>query len=190
MPAVTIDVVFLHGAGTGAFDEDAALADSLARHLGSGFSVAFPRLPEDDPDDERWLDAIGAAIGAAIDAASEPVVLVGHSIGGYLLVKHLALRPSPRAVAAICLIAAPFPGADPAWTFDGFDLPDDLDRLLPADAPVLLCASEDDETVPFAHRARYAAAIPWATTRTTTGGHQLGDDLRVVAEGIRAALRA
>lgn len=183
--AAAVDVVFLHGAGAGAHDEDAVLAESLARHLGDACSVAFPRLPEDDPDESLWLRAIDRAIDDAIAAASAPVVLVGHSIGGYLLLKHLSTR-STTPVAAICLIAAPFPGADPAWTFDGFALPDDLDRLLPPAVPVLLYASEDDETVPFAHRDRYAAAIPRAIARTTTGGHQLGGDLRVVADDIRS----
>ncbi len=179
---MTVDVIVLHGAGAGAHDEDAVLASSLAHHLGDGFAVAFPRLPEDDPDEAAWL----RAIGDAIEAASPPVVLVGHSVGGYLLLKHLSTRRTGPAIAAICILAAPFPGADPAWSFDGFALPHDLDRLLPQDVPVLLYASEDDETVPFAHRDRYAAAIPRASTRTTTGGHQLGGDLRIVADDIRA----
>ena len=181
-PVVSVDVVFFHGAGTGAYDEDAELAGSLARHLGKDFSVDVPRLPEDDPEDRPWLHVIEEAIARA----SAPVVLVGHSVGGYLLLKYLTMQRVTTPVLAICIIAAPFPGADPAWTFDGFVLPGDLDRRLPADAKVLLYASEDDDTVPFTHRDLYAAAIPRAITRTTPGGHQLGNDLRVVAEDIRA----
>jgi predicted alpha/beta hydrolase family esterase len=184
-----IDVVFFHGAGEGAFEADSLLADSLARHLGAGYSVTMPRLPaDDDSGDSGWL----RMIGEAIDAAHPPVVLVGHSAGGYLLLKALALRAptavepgAPAAVALVAVIAAPYPGGDPDWTFDGFDLPADLAARLPAEAPVLLYASEDDEVVPFAHRDLYAAALPRAVTRTTTGGHQLGDDLSLVAADIR-----
>lgn len=178
---MSVGVVFFHGAGTGAYDEDAELVGSLARHLGDGFSIDFPRLPEDDPEDGHWLEAINEAIART----SGPVVLVGHSVGGYLLLKYLAMNRVTTPIAALCVIAAPFPGGDPAWTFDGFDLPDDMDRLLPTDTKVLLYASEDDETVPFAHRDLYAAALPRAITRTTSGGHQLGNDLRVVADDIR-----
>lgn len=198
MDARPIDVVFVHGAGEGAFEADSLLADSLARGLGAGYSVTIPRLPaDDDSDDSDWLGMIDQAIAAA----HPPVVLVGHSAGGYLLLKALARRApgasvlgEPRApvtdapgasVALVAVIAAPYPGGDPDWTFDGFDLPADLAARLPRSAEILLYASEDDEVVPVAHRDLYAAALPRAVTRTTTGGHQLGGDLSRVAADIR-----
>ncbi|CAN5385341.1 alpha/beta fold hydrolase [soil metagenome] len=177
-------VIFIQGAGDGAHREDALLADSLRRHLGDDFTVDFPRMPaEDDPDYDLWRPVIEQAVVRA----SDPVVLVGHSAGGCMLLKYIA-EETPKA-AAICLIAAPFPGGDPDWTFDGFDLPDDLAARMPSSTPVFLYASEDDEIVPFAHRDLYAAAIPGATTRTTVGGHQLGRDLSAVAEDIRRVRR-
>lgn len=192
MDARPIDVVFLHGAGEGAFEADSLLADDLARRLGPGYAVTMPRLPaDDDSGDSGWL----RMIGEAIDAAHPPVVLVGHSAGGYLLLKALAARTAvaadtgaaraSSAVALVAVIAAPYPGGDPDWTFDGFELPDDLAERLPTEAGLLLYASEDDEVVPFAHRDLYAAALPGAVTRTTTGGHQLGADLSLVAADIR-----
>lgn len=176
-----IRVVVIQGGGAGAHDEDALLAASLREHLGDGYTVEFPRMPnEDEPDDEPW----GAAIADAINGGTAPVVVVGHSIGGYLLVKQLAAEPADVEVAAVCLIAAPYPGGDPDWTFPGFDLPTDLAARLP-DSAVLLYASEDDDVVPFAHRDLYATAIPGAQVRTTTGGHQLDNDLALVAADIR-----
>jgi len=177
------DVLFFHGAGDGAYEADAPLAASLTDHLGDGFRVRMPRLPEEDgPGDELWM----GAIREAIEHARSPAVAVGHSAGGYLLVKCLATQPVTTRIAGICVIAAPFPGGTPEWTFDGFDLPADLGRRLPQQATVLLYASEDDETVPFSHRDRYALAIPSAITCTTVGGHQLADDLAAVASDIRA----
>ena len=174
-------IVFLQGGGAGAHDEDAALAADLQRRLGDGFRVEFPTMPrEGDPDYDRWRPAIAAAVDGA-------TVLVGHSLGGYLLAKYLA-DARPAGIAVVCLLAAPFPGGDPDWVFDGFELPDDFAAALPE--AVFLYASEDDEVVPFAHRDRYAAAIPGSVTRTTTGGHQLGNDLSAVADDIRSATAA
>lgn len=130
---------------------------------------------EGEPDEATW----GVAIGEAIEHAD---VVVGHSIGGYLLLWQLAVR-HPERITGICLIAAPFPGGDPDWTFEGFDLPAGFGERLTA--PAYLYASEDDEIVPFAHRDLYAAAIPQAQVRTTSGGHQLGADLSAVAADIR-----
>lgn len=179
----TARVVFIQGAGAGAHDVDALMALSLRVHLGEGFSVDFPRMPDEgDPDYARW----SPAIGEAIHGAEPPTVLVGHSVGGYLLLKYLAETRPATPIRAVCIIAAPFPGGDADWTFDGFELPAGLGELLPRGTEVFLYASEDDETVPYAHRDLYAAAIPGAITRTTTGGHQLGDDLGVVAGDIRA----
>ena len=174
-------VVFIQGGGDGAYDEDALLVQSLRRELDDGIPVEYPRMPvEGDPDPVRW----GPAIASAIGQAAPPLVLVAHSIGGYLLLKQLLAEPPELPVLAICLISVPFPGGDAHWTFEGFDLLAGFGDLLPA--PVYLYASKDDDTVPFAHRDLYAAAVPGSTTRTTTGGHQLANDLRIVADDIRA----
>lgn len=177
------DVVFFHGAGEGAYDIDAEMAADLRARLGDGYTVVVPRLPEEtDADDRAWL----GAIERAITDAAPPVVLVGHSAGGYMLLTHLTTAHSVPPVAAICVIAAPFPAGDPDWTFDGFDLPEGFGDRLPDGAPVFLYASEDDEIVPVAHRDLYGRAIASAASRTTTGGHQLGNDLSAVADDIRA----
>ncbi len=174
------DIIFLHGAGAGAYDEDARMVADLIRRLDGHDIVDYPRLPEEESGEEAWL----RAIGHALERARMPVLVVAHSIGGYLAVKHLTAG-SPVAVAGLFLIAAPFPGGDADWAFEGFELPAEFGRMLPP-VPVFLYAAEDDDIVPFAHRDLYAAAIPGATVRTVTGGHQLGDDLSAVAADIRA----
>ncbi|MGE3194419.1 MAG: alpha/beta hydrolase [Microbacteriaceae bacterium] len=172
------NVVFIQGGGDGAHAEDAELVASLSREL--GFQVAYPLMPDEgDPDEAAWLPAISAAIESAD-------IVVGHSIGGYLLLAQLALE-CPPSIRTVAIIAAPFPGGDPDWTFDGFDLPEGLEDLEPE---VFLYASEDDDVVPFAHRDLWAGAMPGAKVRTTTGGHQLGDDLTAVALDLQDAARS
>lgn len=180
-------IVFLHGAGAGAYDEDARMVAGLARHLGEHDTIDYPRLPEeDDGDDAAWH----RVIEHALERAHAPVFLVAHSAGAYVAVKHLASRPVTAEVAGLFLIAAPFPGGDPDWTFPDFELPDGFGRALPPGMPVFLYAAEDDQVVPFAHRDLYAAAIPGAVVRPVTGGHQLGGDLAVVAADIRSVAEA
>lgn len=174
-------VVFIQGGGEGAHNVDALMVRDLQHRLGPAIPVHYPLMPDEgDPDAATW----GPAIAAAIAEAHAPLVLVGHSLGGYLLLKQLVADKPRVEVAAVALIAAPFPSGDADWTFDGFELPDDFASRLPAGASVILYASEDDETVPFAHRDLYAAAIARSRTRTTTGGHQLGNDLGAVADDV------
>jgi predicted alpha/beta hydrolase family esterase len=208
---MTTRVVFVQGGGPGAWEADLLLAESLRGHLGDGYVVDFPKMPdEDDPNDSGWLHEIDAAISRAAAAIprndddsndnEDAIVLVGHSAGGYLLLKFLATKlgePGLNAtkliaseIAAICIIAAPFPGGDPDWTFDGFELPTNFGSVLPSEAAVYLYASPDDEIVPFAHRDLFGTAIPHAVTRTTNGGHQLGNDLALVADDIRSSVGA
>lgn len=181
---MTVDVVVIHGAGAEAHTEDARMVESLQRHLGDGYRIHYPPLPDgDNPTLQNW----GPVIAQAIEDADGPVALVAHSFGGYLLLRQLAVARPTRELVSVHLIAVPFPGGDDDWTWEGFELPEGVADLLP-DA-VFLYASEDDEWVPFAHRDLYAAAIPQAVVRTTTGGHQLGDDLAVVADDLAAAQR-
>ncbi|MFD1714885.1 alpha/beta fold hydrolase [Amnibacterium flavum] len=182
-----VEVVFIQGAGAGAHDEDAVLAASLAEHLGAGFAVRYPVMPnEEDPDGDAWRRTISETLASG----GGPAVLVGHSAGGFQLLAHLAAEEVERSVVAVCLIAVPFPGGDADWTLDGFDLPPRVAEALPTEAAVFLYASRDDDIVPFAHRDLYAAAIPGSVTRTVAGGHQLGDDLRAVADDIKGVMAA
>lgn len=168
-------VVFIQGGGEGAHDEDARLAADLGERL--GHPVAFPLMPDEgEPDYERWKPALA-------DAISRADVVVAHSIGGYLAVRYLV--EERIAPSGLFVIAAPFPGGDPDWTFEGFDLPEHFGSSL-GDVPTFLYASPDDDVVPFAHLALYAEAIPGSISRATTGGHQLGENLEVVARDIQA----
>jgi uncharacterized protein len=177
------DVIFVHGAGPGGYEADAVLAADLADALGDGFVVRNPRLPEDGENEHLALDVLEAAIEHADRSA--PLAVVGHSAGGYLVMKLLATRHPIADISAVCVVAAPFPGADADWTIPGFALPGDLSRRMPDGASVFLYASPDDEVVPFAHRNAYARALPTARVRTTTGGHQLGGDMSPIARDIR-----
>ncbi|MGW5668333.1 alpha/beta fold hydrolase [Micromonospora sp. NPDC003776] len=182
--AGTRQVLFIQGGGAGVHDEwDEKLCDSLRRELGEGYEVRYPRMPdEDDPSYTRWSAAIRRELAALEDGA----VVVGHSVGGTILVNALAERSPERKPGTIVLIAAPFVGAG-GWPGDEFELPDDLGARLPHGVPVHVFHGLGDETAPPSHADLYARAIPQAQLHRLPGrDHQLDNDLSEVARTVRA----
>ena len=180
-------VLFIQGGGAGTHDEwDDKLADSLRRELGDAYEVRYPRMPaEDDPSYAAWGPAISEATATLEDGA----VVVGHSVGGTLLIHALVQRPPDVTLAAIVLIAAPFVG-EGGWPSEEFELPGNLDAFVPAGVPVHVFHGLEDDSVPPAHADLYAHAIPRAQLHRVRGrDHQLGNDLGDVATLIRTLPR-
>jgi predicted alpha/beta hydrolase family esterase len=107
------------------------------------------------------------------------------SVGASVLLKYLSEVRVETPVAGLFLLAAPFWGADDFWKWDEVQLPQDIAAKLASISRIYFYHSRDDEIVPFAHLALYAARLPQATIREVDGrGHQMGNDLTDVAEDI------
>jgi predicted alpha/beta hydrolase family esterase len=176
--------LFIQGAGEGAYDADKKLADSLRQALGSEFAVRYPAMPdEENAPYEQWKQQVETEMAAL----SEPILLVGHSVGASILAKCLTEIEVDQPVAGIFLISTPFWGGG-GWRYEGYqklELPKDFGSKLPQDAQLFLYHSRDDETVPFSHLALYAKMLPKAKVREIdSGGHQLNNDLTMVAKDI------
>jgi pimeloyl-ACP methyl ester carboxylesterase len=181
--ARTRQILFIQGGGAGVHDEwDNKLVESLRRELGDGYELGYPRMPEeDDPSYARW----SAAIWREMTTLDDGAVVVGHSVGGTILIHALAERPPGPKFGAIVLLAAPFVGAG-GWPGDEFELPHDLGARLPQGVPVHVFHGLQDETVPPAHADLYAHVVPQAHLhRLPRCGHQLDNDLSEVANAIR-----
>jgi predicted alpha/beta hydrolase family esterase len=174
-------VLFVHGGGQGAFEEDEKLAASLRDTLGSAYDVRYPKMPdEDSPEYEAWRDQIAREL-AALDGE---VILVGHSLGASVLLKCLSEGKVEKPVVGVFLVAPPYWGVED-WEVREYALQEDFASKLPEGLPVFLYHSRDDEWVPFAHLALYGEKLPWATVREFDGrGHQFDDDLSEVARDI------
>lgn len=190
-------MLFVQGGGAGTYDEwDNKLVASLRHELGEGFEVRYPRMPgEDDPSGPRWSAAIRSEMAALDDGA----VVAGHSVGATILVRAIAEQPPQRRLGGIVLIAAPFIG-EGGWPGEPVLLPPrapaalpprvpaasfELGAFLPPGVPVAVFHGLEDETVPPSHARRYGEVIPYARVWLLPGrDHQLGDDLREVAEAI------
>ncbi len=181
---MTKQVLFIQGGGAAVHDEwDDKLVASLRRELGPSYDVRYPSMPnEADPSYAVWKAAIvdemaGLAAGA---------ILVGHSVGGTILINVLVEAPPKQTLAGVFLIAAPFVGAG-GWPSDDIRPMADLGARLPPKTPIYLYHGSKDDIVPFAHVDLYERAIPGAIVHRLEGrNHQLNDDLAEVAADIRA----
>ena len=179
---MTTCVLFIQGGGKGAHSEDAPLADSLKRTLGPEYEVRFPQMPgESDPDVESWK----RKISSELSRMSGKVILVGHSVGGSILLKYLSEEKVEEPIAGLFLLAAPS-WDEEHWNFDDLKLPRDVAGKLAAITRIFFYHCRDDDVVPFSHLALHAARIPQAITRVIdSGGHQFGDDMTRVSMDIR-----
>jgi len=144
-------VLFVQGAGEGVHDRwDSKLVASLERELGESYAVRYPRMPgEDDPSYSAWKAALLGEFASLEDDA----ILVGHSVGGTILIHVLAEQPSKPGFAGIFLIAAPFIG-EGGWPSDDIDDRKDFSGRLPPGVPIYLYHGADDTDVPLAHSER------------------------------------
>jgi len=175
-------VLFIQGAGEGAHDRwDDTLVERLEHDLGEGYAVHYPRMPnESDPRYRAWK----IALMRELDALEDGAMVVGHSVGGAILIHALAEQAPP--LGGIFLIAAPFIG-EGGWPGDDIEPREDFAERLPAGVPVFLYHGTADETVPVAHVHLYAKAIPGAAVRRLEHrDHQLNNAMSAVAADIAA----
>jgi uncharacterized protein len=179
---MTRHVLLIHGGGEGAYEADKELAAHLQDALGAAYDVRYPKMPDADrPEYEAWTNEIAKELSAL---AGE-VILVGHSLGGSILLKYLSEERVERPVAGLFLVAAPYWGAED-WQVSEYALQDGFASKLPGELPVFLYHSRDDEVVPFAHLALYAEKLAQATFRELDDrGHQFNEDLSEVARDIK-----
>jgi predicted alpha/beta hydrolase family esterase len=183
---VTKQVLFIQGAGEGAYDEDQKLAESLQQSLGTGYAVVYPAMPsEDDAPPEQWQQLIDKELAAM----PGPVVLVGHSVGASVILRWLSERKADAPITGIFLLASPYWGGD-GWRYEGYEklaLPDGFAASLPTGISIALYHCRDDEVVPFEHLSLYTRMLPQARIQACdAGGHQFNNDLSAVAKDIKS----
>jgi predicted alpha/beta hydrolase family esterase len=175
-------VLFIHGGGDGAYEVDRKLAESLQHALGAAYAVRYPKMPDED---RRVYEAWKERIAEELDALEGEVILVGHSLGGSILLKYLSEEEVEKPIAGLLLVATPYWGVED-WEVGEYALPEDFASKIPKEVSMFLYHSRDDEVVPFAHAALYAQKLPRATVRVFDGrGHQFDDDLSEVAQDIK-----
>ena len=160
-------IFFLHSAGSQINHQGSSdFLDRLINELGPNYEVAHPIMPNpEDPDYEPWKKQLDKDL-TSLDG---DVILVGHSLGGAVLLKYLTEKKINANVKAMFLCATPFWGADADWQYEPFTLPDNFVDLLPKIPSFFLYHSKQDPYVPFAHFKLYESTLPRVTSREIEG---------------------
>jgi uncharacterized protein len=182
---MTKHVLFIQGAGKGAYEDDKELAASLRKALGKDYEVHYPEMAdEDNAPYEQWTQQIEKELAAM----QGPIVLIGHSVGASVIMKWISEIEVKKPIVGIFLIATPFWGGD-GWRYEGYEelaLSEGLAAKLPKGMSIFFYHCRNDEVVPFDHLALYSQILPQAVVRELDAcGHQLNNDLSEVARDIK-----
>lgn len=177
------EILFIQGGGNGGYEADAKLVSSLREALGTAYEVHYPEISSDETaPDFGWLNQIGKEISEI----EGEVILAAHSFGASMLLKYLSENKIKKNIFGIFLISTPFWSGDEDWV-QGLKLNENFANNLPKHVPVFLYHCKDDEEVPFEHLEIYVERLPQATVRKIThGGHQLNNNLSLIANDIKS----
>ncbi len=163
-------LLIIQGGGEGAHEWGMPLITALKEQLGNNYDVHFPKMPnEKNPQYHAWVHKIEEEL----QNLSGPVILLGHSLGGSVLLKYLSEQAVLQHIQALFLVSAPFWGV-PDWEVDQFTLADNFTYKLPNVISSFIYHSCDDPFVPFLHHKRYKDLLATATVRTfNNAGHEM-----------------
>lgn len=174
-------ILFIHGGGNGGYEADKKLVTSLKNTLGKEYEIDNPEIQfiENEPD-YGWPEQIQNKISNSEDN----LILVGHSFGASMILKLLSEDFIQKKIKGIFLIASSFWSGEEDWK-QGLMLKENFAEKLPKNIPMFFYHCKDDEEVSISHFKNYQKKVNGATYREIdNGGHQLNNDLRVVAKDI------
>jgi predicted alpha/beta hydrolase family esterase len=160
------EILFIHSAGPQGYQEGSDFLVSYLRNsLGSGYEVSSPMMPNpENPHFNSWKVKLEKVL-ASIE--NDNVVLIGHSLGGSILLKVLSESTVKKNIPGLFLIAAPYWGS-PNWEVNEFQLGRNFPVKLPHISKVFLYHSHDDEVVPLVHMNYYAEKLHHAKIRAVS----------------------
>lgn len=117
-------VLFVHSAGPqNAHEGSDAFKASLVQQLSNDYQWVAPPMPfPEDPTYAQWKSVLDESFASLND----DVILIGHSLGGSVLLKYLSEETCHVSISTLCLIASPFWGVD-QWRRKDFVLAEDFE---------------------------------------------------------------
>lgn len=164
-------ILFIHSAGPqGSHDGSGQLIMYLREALGPLFHLITPQMPDPlNPEYLKWKECLKEEL----EDLSDPVIVVGHSIGGSVLLKYFSEHTCNIPIVGLFSIGAPYWGFDEHWHREDFFMKRKDNILLSKISKIFLYHSYDEEIVPFAHMQQYKKICPHAITRGIEGNEHL-----------------
>lgn len=177
------NILFIQGGGNDGYEADKKLVASLKNCLGSNYKIIYPEIQShENKPDYGWTKQIAEKISES----AKDLIIVGHSFGASMILKSLSEIPIQKKIKGIFLIAAPFWKGNEDWE-QGLMLKDNFADNLPYNVPLFFYHCKDDKEIPFSHFQDYQEKLNRATYRVVEhGGHQLNNDLTMVAKDIES----
>lgn len=160
--------------------------ETLPQALGEEYEVFLPQMPnKQNAKYEEWKIWFEKYVSFLHD----DVFLIGHSLGGYFLVKYLLENQLPVSVRGLFLIAAPARRFTDDSGEDGGDFHFDankLPQLANKARKIAVFHSTDDPVVPYEHALVYTEVLPDATLHHFEDrGHFLQGEFPELVEEVR-----
>lgn len=179
-----VNVLIIHGAGQRAYKvmKDRWLP-YVQKSLGPRYEVTLPEMPMPQfPQYNLWK----GSIKKCLTKMKGPLILIGHSLGGTVLIKYLTEEAVKNQIIGLYLIASPYFSENKGWNYQDFYLHKNPDQLL-NQFPVYSYHSTDDLIVPVSHQGFIAERLPQAVVRTLKGhGHEYNQkEFKEIIEDIK-----
>ncbi|HEY5825186.1 MAG TPA: alpha/beta hydrolase [Cyclobacteriaceae bacterium] len=176
-------ILFIHSAGPQETGEGSSgLVTYLLNELGDEFEIRHPLMPE--PENPRY-EAWKAKLDKELLALKGEVILIGHSLGGSVILKFLSEEKCSNTIAGLFLISTPY-WKKKNWEIDEYVLQKDFAKNLTGLSHLFLYHSKEDQWVPFSHTQFYAKKLPNAVVRELQGQeHEFSYGLPQLIEDIK-----
>ena len=125
----------------------------LKKNLGEDFEIIRPRMPlQDNAKYEEWK----IHFERFFPYFRDNIILIGSSLGGIFLAKHLSENPFPKKILSAYLICPPYDHTlNGERLAGGFKLKYNLSLLDKSCKNLYMMFSKDDEVVPVSHAEKF-----------------------------------
>lgn len=162
---MSYEILLIQGAGAVTRQEEQVIADALKARLGDDFTILLPTIQDaDHPTYQAWEEALTTNL----NSSSGSVILLGHSFGASVILKHFSKEPVPDKVIGIILFGVPY-WKDQDWNISEYEIKDDFVANLSKLNNIYFYHSKDDEVIPDHQFKSYQKLIPQAHWRVLSG---------------------
>ena len=124
---------------------------------------------------------------SALPVGGHKVALIGHSLGGSVIVKYLSEGLCQVPIAGLFLVGAPYWGTR-GWAMDEFMFERGFQAKLPDIERIFIYHSRYDSWVPYSHAQLYTKALHNPVLRTfDSDEHEFKNGLPVLVTDIQSS---